>query len=176
MRAHSCWCQQACNLSVPSSSECIRCKENATVSSPSCFCALRGCPVGAHVKGYSTWIHPIPSGSSTSVRGQDAVAGQGLFCRRHHSLLAHLLGLSLSLPVVVSRAGYCQISCSRCSCCPTLLQTALQAGLTEFAWAMNRSTTNVEALTQPGLIATVMAPDDNAMRTLFNKIGERVAP
>lgn len=69
------------------------------------------------------------------------------------------------------RAGYCQISCGRCSCCPTLAQAALQAGLTEFSWAMNRSTTNVESLNQPGLVATVLAPDDNAMRTLFDRLG-----
>jgi hypothetical protein len=73
---------------------------------------------------------------------------------------------------VVCPAGYCQITCGRCSCCPTLLQAAESAGLTEFAWAMNRSTSNVESLAQPGLIATVMAPDDNAMRTLFDKLGE----
>lgn len=67
--------------------------------------------------------------------------------------------------------GYCQISCGRCNCCPTLTEAALQAGLTEFVWAMNRSVSNVESLGQPGLMATVMAPDDNAMRTLFDKLG-----
>lgn len=70
--------------------------------------------------------------------------------------------------------GYCQISCGRCSCCPTLTQAALQAGLTEFVWAMNRSYTNVENLDQPGLMATVMAPDNNAMNTLFGKLGEGI--
>lgn len=68
--------------------------------------------------------------------------------------------------------GYCQITCGRCDCCPTLTEAATQAGLTEFVWAMNRSTSNVESLSQPGLMATVMAPDDNAMRTLFGRLGE----
>jgi hypothetical protein len=38
---------------------------------------------------------------------------------------------------------------------------------------MNRSYTNVERLDQPGLMATVMAPDNNAMNTLFDKLGGR---
>lgn len=71
--------------------------------------------------------------------------------------------------------GYCQISCGRCSCCPSLQEAALQAGLTEFIWAMNRSSSHVEGLTQPGLLATLMAPNDNAMRTLFDKLGGKAA-
>jgi hypothetical protein len=39
---------------------------------------------------------------------------------------------------------------------------------------MNRSYTNVENLDQPGLMATVMAPDNNAMNTLFGKLGEGI--
>lgn len=73
-------------------------------------------------------------------------------------------------------AGYCQISCGRCDCCPSLAAAAEQAGLTEFLWAMNRSTTHVEDLNQPGLMATVLAPDNNAMQTLFDKLGKTYLP
>jgi hypothetical protein len=108
-------------------------------------------------------------------RGPHAPATVRQCFRRSHSLTLSCIRTAGSLFVclsVVCPAGYCQITCGRCSCCPTLLQAAVAAGLTEFAWAMNRSTSNVESLAQPGLIATVMAPDDNAMRTLFDKLGE----
>lgn len=69
--------------------------------------------------------------------------------------------------------GYCQISCSRCDCCPTLLNATLAAGLSEFAWALNVTSAagRTEALSQPGLMATLLAPDDGAMRDLFGKLG-----
>jgi hypothetical protein len=68
--------------------------------------------------------------------------------------------------------GYCQITCGRCDCCPTLAEAAEAAGLTEFLWAMNRSTSRVEALTQPGYMVTLLAPSNGAMNDLFDKLGE----
>ncbi|KAI8476263.1 MAG: hypothetical protein J3K34DRAFT_401723 [Monoraphidium minutum] len=69
--------------------------------------------------------------------------------------------------------GYCQITCGRCDCCPTLLQASLAAGLNEFVWAMNLSTASnrSESLEQPGLMVTLLAPNDNAMSDLFNRLG-----
>ena len=69
--------------------------------------------------------------------------------------------------------GYCQITCGRCDCCPSLLNATLAAGLTEFAWAMNLSSAanRTEDLSQPGLMATLLAPDNNAMLSLFQRLG-----
>ncbi len=74
--------------------------------------------------------------------------------------------------IVNKTAGYCQISCGRCLCCPTLAQAAGNASLTEFLWAVNHSSPGVlENLNQPGLLATVLAPTDGAMQSLYDKLG-----
>lgn len=68
--------------------------------------------------------------------------------------------------------GYCQISCGRCPCCSSLAAAAEAAGLTEFWWAMNKTTGDrLGPLTAPGFAATLMAPDNNAMNSLFDKLG-----
>ncbi|KAF8055390.1 hypothetical protein HT031_006757 [Scenedesmus sp. PABB004] len=72
-------------------------------------------------------------------------------------------------------AGACQISCGRCPCCPTLAAAAEAAGLTEFAWAMNATADRLPPLSSPGLALTLMAPDNNAMASLINKLGGRAA-
>jgi hypothetical protein len=53
------------------------------------------------------------------------------------------------------------------------LAAALEAaGLTEFEWAMNKTTGDrLGPLTAPGFMATLMAPDNNAMNSLFDKLG-----
>jgi hypothetical protein len=70
--------------------------------------------------------------------------------------------------------GYCQISCGRCTCCVSLAEAAQAAGLTEFVWAMNKTVTadRLGPITAPGFAATIMAPDNNAMNALFDKLGE----
>lgn len=72
----------------------------------------------------------------------------------------------------ISPVGYCQITCGRCPCCKDLAAVAEGAGLTEFLWAMNRTTDRVEALSQPGYAVTLLAPDNSAMQNLFDKLGE----
>ncbi|KAF6265111.1 hypothetical protein COO60DRAFT_1633864 [Scenedesmus sp. NREL 46B-D3] len=68
--------------------------------------------------------------------------------------------------------GYCQISCGRCPCCGSLAAAAEAAGLTEFAWAINKTTGDrLGPITAPGFAATLMAPDNNAMNSLFDKLG-----
>lgn len=72
------------------------------------------------------------------------------------------------------RPGYCQISCNRCTCCPTLANATESAGLTEFLWAVNRTAgiSGIEPLNQPGLVVTLLAPNNGAMADLFAKMGE----
>ncbi|GBF96782.1 hypothetical protein Rsub_09638 [Raphidocelis subcapitata] len=69
--------------------------------------------------------------------------------------------------------GYCQITCGSCTCCPPLLNATLSAGLSEFAWALGLSAAanRTEDPSQPGLMMTYLAPNDNAMRDLFAKLG-----
>jgi hypothetical protein len=70
--------------------------------------------------------------------------------------------------------GYCQISCNRCTCCPTFAKAAESAGLTEFLWAVNRTAgiSGIENLDQPGLMVTLLAPNNGAMADLIAKLGE----
>eukprot|EP00775_Hariotina_reticulata_P010234 gene10234-10394_t len=67
--------------------------------------------------------------------------------------------------------GYCEISCGRCSCCGSPAAAAASAGLLEFLWAMNKTTDRGIVMEAPGFAGTFFAPDDNAMRTLFDKLG-----
>jgi hypothetical protein len=41
---------------------------------------------------------------------------------------------------------------------------------------MNRSSTHTDPLDAPGLAATLLAPEDRAMRELFDRLGAYAAP
>jgi len=130
----------------------------------SCYQHSEVGPAGrALITGTSCWnfLHALTvAGDDRKHHQQSSMNHHQSTCMSDHTLCVCVL------------TGYCQISCGRCSCCPSLQEAALQAGLTEFIWAMNRSSSHVEGLTQPGLLATLMAPNDNAMRTLFDKLGK----
>jgi hypothetical protein len=68
--------------------------------------------------------------------------------------------------------GYCQITCGRCDCCPSLLNATAAAGAAEFAWALAATGAGGGVnFSEPGAMATFLAPDDNAMRDLFGRLG-----
>jgi hypothetical protein len=73
---------------------------------------------------------------------------------------------------------YCQISCGSCPCCRNLLEVAAEgAGGAEFAWALNATDpafrTTVAPLLQPGFMATVLVPPNDAMASVIRRLGGR---
>lgn len=73
---------------------------------------------------------------------------------------------------------FCQISCGSCACCQPLLTVAGEtAGGGEFAWAFNASQPYLNRdrapLTQPGFMATVLVPPNDAMASVVRRLGGR---
>ncbi|KXZ51061.1 hypothetical protein GPECTOR_14g47 [Gonium pectorale] len=66
--------------------------------------------------------------------------------------------------------GYCQISCGRCPCCPTLDSVLKDKGLGMFRWMLNFSDEG-EKTRMPGYMATLLAPTDGAIWAALNKLG-----
>ncbi|KAG2450010.1 hypothetical protein HYH02_000114 [Chlamydomonas schloesseri] len=66
--------------------------------------------------------------------------------------------------------GYCQISCGRCPCCPTLDSVLASKGLEMFRWLLSFSDMG-ERTRRPGFMATLLAPQDGAVWTALNKLG-----
>ncbi|KAG2427944.1 hypothetical protein HXX76_011931 [Chlamydomonas incerta] len=66
--------------------------------------------------------------------------------------------------------GYCQISCGRCPCCPTLDAVLASKGLEMFRWLLSFSEMG-ERTRRPGFMATLLAPQDGAVWVAINKLG-----
>eukprot|EP00198_Chlamydomonas_reinhardtii_P002139 XP_001691475.1 predicted protein [Chlamydomonas reinhardtii] len=66
--------------------------------------------------------------------------------------------------------GYCQISCGRCPCCPTLDSVLASKGLEMFRWLLSFSEMS-ERTRRPGFMATLLAPQDGAVWAAINKLG-----
>lgn len=67
--------------------------------------------------------------------------------------------------------GYCQISCGRCRCCPSLADVMRGRGLNMFLWAITFTWEVDRYLAMPGYMATVLAPTDGAWWAALNKMG-----
>ncbi|GLC36965.1 hypothetical protein PLESTM_000523400 [Pleodorina starrii] len=66
--------------------------------------------------------------------------------------------------------GYCQISCGRCSCCPTLDSVLRDKGLEMFRWLLGFSDEGAK-IKLPGYMVTLLAPTDSAVWAALNRLG-----
>ncbi|EFJ47574.1 hypothetical protein VOLCADRAFT_117809 [Volvox carteri f. nagariensis] len=76
----------------------------------------------------------------------------------------------LETPEEVPEGSYCQISCGRCPCCPTLDGVLRAKGLEMFRWLLSFSDEGSKTK-MPGYMATLLAPTDAAVWTALNRLG-----